>query len=337
MLRAVPDDRMTARAAATSAQAPPTILGDWGTTRLRLYLCDIDGNGSPVVREVAEGPGAKSVSDFATALLETAARLRGCSSRSPVVLAGMVGSDLGWRETAYAPCPATWDDLVRSAVSFNVEEHSVAIMPGTSCVSRFGYMDVMRGEETQLLGVSQLVPDHPSPALVCLPGTHTKWATIDAGGVTRFATTVQGEMFEILRRHSILLPRATATGESAGRMNGDAFSAAVDLIRDNSGLGLLEALFATRSLRIAGELAAGDAESWLSGLLVSADIRDTGLSVLASERIDPPVLLVGDDRLGTLYAAAMSRYGIGTRELPGDECIVAGLAAGLPRESGGLR
>ena len=77
-----------------------------------------------------------------------------------------------------------------------------AIVPGVSYVGD-GRADVMRGEEVQLLGAVAAGMVDPM-ALVCHPGTHNKWATLRHGQIDRFRTVMTGELFNLLKEHSIL-------------------------------------------------------------------------------------------------------------------------------------
>lgn len=308
-----------------AVRASRVILGDWGTTRLRLHLCDVGGDEEARVIASIEGPGARYVSDFPAALLDALARLPQHPPRTAVVLSGMSGSSIGWRETSYVSCPAHWGDITADAVSLSAGGHPVTILPGASCINRFGYLDVMRGEETQLAGVMQSGTASRLRRLVGLPGTHTKWAIADSVGLHSFATTMQGELFELLRKHSILASPAD-TG-AARSLASTAFDSAVELLRTNPELGFVQALFSSRSRLLSGELAAGDTSAYLSGLLVGADVRDVCKPLLRTEGIDPPVLLVGDPPLTALYARTMTRYGIDSRQHAGDDCSLRGLAA----------
>ncbi len=314
---------------------PVALLGDWGTTRLRLYSCDIDRHGIPEVKASVEGPGVKDVSDFQAAFFHAVRQLPECRFESNVILAGMVGSNIGWQETGYVACPASWDDVLCRVISFSAGEYRVTLLPGASCINEAGYHDVMRGEETQLIGLSQIHLAGRAQRLVCLPGTHTKWAVIDEQGLQRFATTVQGELFDVLRRHSILVRGSVEGNDRSRPVDRAAFAAAVDLLLENDDLGLIQALFSTRSRQLSGEISPQEATSHLSGLLIGADVRDVCRPMLRDAGIEQPVLLVGDELIASLYADAMARNGIDSCRYSGTECIVRGLAAchrGLQQE-----
>ena len=133
------------------------IAADWGTTNRRAYLIDSSGR---CVDEFEDGKGVLSVESdgFPAAVAEIRERL----GDKPLLLAGMVGSNRGWKEVPYVPCPAGIDDLARSLVWVGERE---AIVPGVSYQGE-GRADVMRGEEVQLLGAvaDGTVPPGASPA-----------------------------------------------------------------------------------------------------------------------------------------------------------------------------
>src|SRR5437588_779854 len=170
------------------------IAVDWGTTNRRAYLIDSNGRRT---HEFEDGRGVLSVppGGFPEAIAEVRQRL----GDKPLLLAGMVGSNRGWKEAPYVACPAGIDDLVRGLVRPSQRE---AIVPGVSYIGE-GRADVMRGEEVQLLGAVAAGLVDPM-GLVCHPGTHNKWATLRHGKIDRFRTVMTGELYSLLKEHSIL-------------------------------------------------------------------------------------------------------------------------------------
>ena len=166
------------------------IAVDWGTTNRRAYLIDSTGKS---IQEFEDGKGVLSIPEggFPDAVAEIRQRL----GDKPLLLAGMIGSNRGWQEAPYIPCPAGIDDIVAKLVRPGERE---AIVPGVS-----GRADVMRGEEVQLLGASAAGMIDPA-TLVCHPGTHNKWATLRQGKLHDFRTVMTGELFSLLKAHSIL-------------------------------------------------------------------------------------------------------------------------------------
>jgi len=288
------------------------IAGDWGTSRLRLYLCEASGN----VLARGEGEGA-SVPDCAGRFAAAVAAWDKAHGQLPAVLAGMVGSTIGWREVPYLKCPAKPAAIADAALRFEADGRAIAILPGLSCKGKTGAPDVMRGEETQILGALRL---HPNLAkgrhVFCLPGTHAKWVVVGNGAVTQFQTALSGELFELLRRHSVLArDSADVDPQSA------AFALGLDFARANRKTDLLHLLFSTRSRVVTGEMAKSDAGSYLSGLVLGKDIA-TAMALL---EIDGPVQLICTPALAALYGKALATYDVKSAAIDGDRAALAGL------------
>jgi 2-dehydro-3-deoxygalactonokinase len=288
------------------------IAGDWGTSRLRLYLCDASGH----VLARGEGEGA-SAPDCAGRFSADVAGWDKAHGMLPAVLGGMVGSTIGWREVPYLTCPARPQAIAGAALRFEADGRAIAILPGLSCTGVTGAPDVMRGEETQILGALRLQRELARGRhIFCMPGTHAKWVVVEDGAVILFQTALSGELFELLRRHSVL---ARDGGEVDAQS--PAFALGLAFARRNSNADLLHLLFSTRSRVVTGEMAKGDAASYLSGLVLGKDIG-TAVSLL---EIKSPVQLICTPALATLYARALSAYDLDSAVIDGDSAALAGL------------
>jgi len=291
------------------------IAGDWGTSRLRLYLCDAGGN----VLARGEGEGA-SVPDCAGRFDAAVAAWDKAHGVLPAVLSGMVGSTIGWREVPYLKCPAMPSAIAAAALRFEAGERGIAILPGLTCRGKTGAPDVMRGEETQILGALRL---HPNLAkgrqIFCLPGTHAKWVAVTDGAVTLFQTALSGELFELLRRHSVLARDSANLQESSVDAQNPAFMLGLDFARQKADL--LHLLFSVRSRVVTGEMAKSDAASYLSGLVLGKDIA-TAMALFQS---DGPVQLICTPALAALYGKALSAYDGKSAVIDGDRAALAGL------------
>jgi 2-dehydro-3-deoxygalactonokinase len=279
------------------------IAVDWGTTNRRAYL--IDGEGRRT-REFEDQKGVLSVPSggFPRAIAEIRDRL----GDKPLLMAGMVGSTRGWQEAPYVPCPAGIDDLVKALVRPGERE---AIVPGVSYVGE-SRADVMRGEEVQLLGaVAAGLID--ADGLVCHPGTHNKWATLRQGKINNFRTVMTGELFSLLKEHSILADMLK--GEVAAN---DVFKQAANYAIFHEALPA--DLFSVRARVLLGQAKEEDAASYLSGLLIGTDVR-IGLSLPTGAR----VTVMARPELTRLYAAAIAEAGREAVELDGEECFLAGI------------
>jgi 2-dehydro-3-deoxygalactonokinase len=279
------------------------IAVDWGTTNRRAYLIDSSG---ACVDEFEDAKGALSVpkGEFPAAVAEIRERL----GDYPLLLAGMAGSNRGWVDAPYLPCPVGIDDLVNHLVW--ADERS-AIVPGVSYVGQ-GRADVMRGEEVQLLGGVAAGLVNPE-GFVCHPGTHNKWALLRHGTIHIFGTVMTGELFNLLKEHSILADLLQTPVEP-----NDAFKRGVRRAMDRE---MLAAdLFGVRAGVLLGQANKDEASSYASGLLIGADVR-IGLTWPAGARIG----VIGRPELTRLYAAAIREAGREAIELDGERCFLAGI------------
>jgi len=277
------------------------IAVDWGTTNRRAYLLDATGHRTD---EFEDAKGVLTVTDFPAAVAEIRERL----GDRPLLLAGMIGSNKGWVEAPYVPCPAGIDELAANLTWAGERE---AIVPGVSYIGQ-GRADVMRGEEVQLLGgvAAGLVAKE---ALVCHPGTHNKWALLRGGIIKTFGTVMTGELFSLLKDHSILADLLAGPVEP-----NDAFKRGVRSALEND---LLPAsLFGVRAGVLLGQTNKDDAASYVSGLLVGTDVR-IGLTWPMAARI----MVIGRPELTRLYAAAIGEAGREAVELDGEQCFLAGI------------
>ena len=287
------------------------IAGDWGTSRLRLYLCDEDGH----VLARAEGEGA-SVPDCAGRFAAAVKPWDNAHGQLPALLSGMVGSTIGWREVPYLKCPAKPAAIAAAASRFEVDGRAIAILPGLSCTGKTGAPDVMRGEETQILGALRLHPElGRGRHVICLPGTHAKWVALEDGAVVAFQTALSGELFELLRRHSVL---ARDGGDVAVN---DAFLRGLAFAKANREADLLYLVFSTRARVVTGEMPKSDAASYLSGLIVGKDVATAAVLFDLGAKVP----LVCAPALTALYAKALAAYDVEATAIDGDQASLSGL------------
>lgn len=284
------------------------IFGDWGSTAMRLALCRI-ANGEVEEIETARSVGIKFAADPEATFFSVAADWFQRHGAMPVVLAGMVGSNRGWKETAYVECPAAAGDLARAARRFQARGNRLTIVPGLSCTNIFGIPDIMRGEETQIFGWWAHIGRPAGRHLVCLPGTHAKWAIVEDGAVGHFFTSMQGELFDILLKHSLLGTAQTKDVAIAPVQPSDpAFRQGLELIAADPSLSIEHAMFAARSLLVKGMMAETDVPAFLSGLLTAADVRDALRALEHHNETFESLSFVGSPGLIALYAVAAERF-----------------------------
>ncbi len=293
------------------------LAGDWGTSNLRLFLCD----GGGAVLDSAAGPGAAASSGkFDAVFSGLTAAWRARHGMLPAVLCGMVGANFGWRQAPYVSCPTKPEQIGAACVS--PAEAAVYIVPGLSCQNRYGAPDFLRGEETQLLGALQLDPGlQRGRQLLCLPGTHTKWVLLEDGAVMEFNTAPTGELFAILKEHSVLVPRP-AIDQAA---DDAAFERGLAQFNAFPQAQLLHRLFECRSRLLAGELAPAATAAFLSGLLIASDISGA-LPMLTHAADGTRVQLIGAPSLTALYAKGLASQQRDARQLDGASASLAGLS-----------
>jgi 2-dehydro-3-deoxygalactonokinase len=210
-------------------------------------------------------------------------------------MCGMVGSRQGWQEAPYLACPAGLDGLASAAVTLDMPGVRIHLLPGLTCRDRHGLPDVMRGEETQILGAAL----DDGEATVCLPGSHSKWARVHDGRVMDFATHFTGETFAALSSHTILarMMNAALPHHAGGFARG--------LARARQGGGLLRHLFGLRAASLFDEVQEEEAASYLSGLLIGHEV-----AAALEDGVAPPVVLIGAEHLTSRYGTALDAFGI---------------------------
>ena len=261
----------------------PFIAVDWGSTNRRAWRI---APGGRVEDTFEDGAGILTVP--AEAFAAEAARLRERLGDWPMLLGGMIGSNRGWREVPYVPCPASARDI---AAGIAWVDARTGIVPGV-CQTSAEAPEVMRGEEVQIIGAlaSKAMPDD---ALVCLPGTHAKWVRILNGSIASFSTWMTGEIFALLSHHSILAPQMDAPAQP-----GPAFAAGVEASGSGDPLARLFRLRAAAALHAP----MSDGASYISGLLIGAELR-SGLMLAPGAA----PFIIGRPDLGALYAAALAQ------------------------------
>lgn len=282
---------------------------DWGTSSFRLWLLARDGT-ALAGRHGADGMMAAIEAGFAVVLDRHLAELG--AADLPVVICGMAGAKQGWKEAPYLDTPAELAALAGASVRVEGTRREVRILPGIAQRDA-ARPDVMRGEETQLSG---LAAEGVASGLVCLPGTHSKWARLQDGRVQAFSTFMTGEMFAALSGHTIL---RLAIGGSDHVPAGDpAFLAAV---REAAAApaAVANQLFAIRAAPLLGFAARGAAA--LSGALIGLELAGAR-SRHGTER---EVALVSSGALGELYRAALGELGFAVRAFDSEAAARKGL------------
>lgn len=294
--------------------SPFAALVDWGTSNLRIWLTDSQGE---VIgeRQSAEGMGSLDKAAY-PAVLEGHLTALGASADLPVVIAGMAGARTGWREAPYVETPAPLVGLFQHAVQPEGVSRPVYILPGV-CQREGGAFDVMRGEETQLAGALEQGLDD---ALFCLPGTHSKWALVEGGHVRNFSTVMTGELFNLISRQSIL--RLSVPEDGDAEADPEIFDAAVQQALE-PGFALTSVLFSIRAEGLLTSNTKINPAARLSGLLIGAEIAAIREDMTRYGK----AYLIGTGKLTRLYARAIVQAGGEPVLLDGGLLVRRGLLA----------
>ncbi|MFJ4545300.1 2-dehydro-3-deoxygalactonokinase [Pseudomonas sp. NPDC088885] len=291
---------------------------DWGTTSLRAYKLAADGVVleqralSSGIMQLPKTPriinGRECADGFELAFDEACGDWLDAQPDLPVIACGMVGSAQGWREAAYCETPANVANLGNSLQTvISIRGTVVHIVPGV--IQRSRLPNVMRGEETQVLGVLQNLPvEAGADLLIGLPGSHSKWVDVVDGCITRFDTFMTGEVFAVLSEHSIL----GRTQQVSATFDALAFDRGVQIAQSADGeLGVLSTLFSARTLGLTGELSPTAQADYLSGLMIGHE-----LAALASAQRRrrnnpnlPSIILIGNAQLCARYRRALDACG----------------------------
>lgn len=287
---------------------PDFVAVDWGSTAFRAWIMTLEGH---VLDSTASEDGLKSITDrdFASVVTRTCGKWLAIDSTLPMAFSGMIGSRTGWHEAPYVECPADPAQLVAQAVRFRIGDHPAAILPGACVRTDDGDMDVMRGEELQLLGIVDTID--LEDVLVCIPGTHCKWARLADGALIDFKTFITGELFQLLRKQSLV--GAFAAGDAFDEA---AFRRGVQRGTDRT---LANAVFAARANALAGTLPPVEVSAYLSGVLIGSEIKAQALSP------GQDVVLLATGVLAERYEIALRILGASARVVDAKTATQAGL------------
>ncbi len=284
---------------------------DWGTSNLRAYL--MSENGAVVeARHAARGiqylPAPASGGGYEQVFAELAGDWVRRDSGLAVVAGGMVGSAQGWVEAPYVRAPAD----VRSLAAHGVRVPSglgpdVLIAPGVIFDPPDREPDVMRGEEIKIAGAVAAEPSLGQRTWFVLPGTHSKWAFVEEQRIVSFATYMTGELYAVLREHSILSRLMTESVDPGASSLG--FEKGLEAARASAPGDLGHQLFAARTLGLTGRLPRNALADYLSGLLVGNELVSALAVSRKAREAGAPLVLLGDAALCRRYARALAVFG----------------------------
>ena len=292
---------------------PAYVAVDWGTSSFRLWLVDRAGQ-VLAERRSDEGMLAAARSGFSAVLQAHLAAVE-APDHLPVLICGMAGAKTGWVEAGYVDTPAPLSAVLKQAVRVPGQARDIRILPGIAQRAAPA-PDVMRGEETQLLGALGL--DATGEALVCMPGTHSKWVRVKDGTVARFSTFMTGELFSAVSRETIL-SLAVAGADDAEDIA--SFKAAVKAAFAAPAFAA-NLLFTARSRQLLFGSTPAAARETLSGTLIGVELA-AGLSDAVPQA---GVRLIASGRLAALYRLAFEALSVTARTVDADEAVRRGLS-----------
>lgn len=277
---------------------------DWGSTNLRAWHYE---NGECVDQRRSEA-GVTRLAGRTAAEVFAEVTAGWPADRVPVVMAGMVGSNAGWQPVPYLSCPAALDQL---ASHLTRVENKAWIVPGMS-VERADNYNVMRGEETQLLGAATL---HAAPLYV-MPGTHAKWVDVEGTEVRDFRTVMTGELHHLLLTHSLI-----GAGLPDQQENSAAFHDGLE--RGAQDTSILSRLFEVRAAHVLGARDRRHVSEFLSGLLIGHEVAQMTQHITP----DPaqPIVIIAGDALARRYQQALQVIGLESVTLEGDRAFQHGI------------
>ena len=266
------------------------VFGDWGTTNLRIWLVDADGN---IKKEHISYKGFKKAVQIGfSQVLESALIEMEAPHDVPVWLAGMIGARHGWHETPYYKIPASIQDIADNIYVLKSRPNTFFIR-GLYAENNNSF-DVIRGEEVQLTGI---IANYPEAKQICLPGTHSKWVRIREEKIEKITTFMTGELFDIISSHSLL------SGQIESKLfDKKSFEFGIQLSKES--IPFTQQLFKLRTDYLFEKLSGQNVHSALSGFLIGQELR--GQNIDKSE----PVYLCGSDTLMSIYQVALDTFGI---------------------------
>ena len=287
-----------------SAVSEPALIGiDWGTSSLRAFLIGTQGE---VLDSVTTGEGIMQIPDRNfDAVFDRLVGSFPSNAGLPIVVSGMITSRNGWVETPYITMPTGPEHLARSLVRHQSQSGALIHFVTGATTEHISGPDVMRGEETQIIGSAAL---GLSDGVFVMPGTHSKWVHVAGGKIQDFATYMTGEVFASLKDHTIL-----GTLMEVGDFDLPAFQKGVSAAQDRRA-NLLHDLFHVRTLPLMGKLKETETADFLSGLLIGTEI----VAALRKNEAAKRVTIVGRNDLADRYEIALQAVGISCHRAPDD-------------------
>ncbi|MDL2271501.1 2-dehydro-3-deoxygalactonokinase [Desulfovibrio sp. OttesenSCG-928-I05] len=286
------------------------IFIDWGTSKAAAFLVNaegtvLDSRHSPKgIKFVPEGGYPDAYAELTAGWLD--------SSRF-TLMAGMVGSANGWEEAPYIALPANPASIADRLYAMR-SMPGVYMVGGLSYESPEGLYDVIRGEEVQILGLAAENPG--AKFLICMPGTHSKWLTMENERIDAFTTVMSGDIYAAATSATII---AMMVGDDQ-EFSEEAFLRGVRTAQGPGGV--MSHLFRARTFFLFGKLAKQHIKAFVSGVIIGSELA----SMRGLYPFDRPVDLIASDALGANYALALQSLGVESRQHESGALSVKGMS-----------
>lgn len=264
---------------------------NWGSSNFRAYW--LDAHGAVQAERTSERRAAAVPRGGFPDALRAEIGDWISTGESRLLMSGMVGSRLGWEEAPYVEVPASFEQIASRVMRLNVGFADVRIVPGLIGTDESGVPELIRGEETEILGTDGILSDM---SYLCLPGTHTKWVRVKDGIIFAFSTSMTGDLYRAVRENTVI-----GTVIQGDETDQEAFLQGVG--RSQQRGDLLHHLFGVRTLVLTEKIRHCSALSYLSGILIGHDVK-------SMVRRGEAVHLVGESELCALYATALRSFDV---------------------------
>lgn len=214
----------------------------------------------------------------------------------PLIFSGMASSSIGIKELPYGTVPFDAAGKQITAEYFpptSTFPYPICLISGIRSEE-----DVMRGEETQIVGLLSQLEDLTGESLFIFPGTHSKHIWVEAGQIKQFNTYMTGEFFDLLSNKSIL---ASSVEKHQNPVHWPSFNKGVAVARSSN---LLNASFMVRTQHLFGKRNKEENYDLLSGLLIGTEVKE-----LCSQS-STQIYLCCNSYMKPRYEAALSQLGI---------------------------
>jgi 2-dehydro-3-deoxygalactonokinase len=286
---------------------------DWGSNNFRAYI--VSGEGL-VLHRIKARQGVLRIREesFAAVLKRLLGKWLNKYRYTPIFLFGAIGSRQGWQEITHLEGPVGIEELTASVekVANHQFERDIYLIPGVRITdNNTGLLDVIRGEEIQIVGALRTLPVE-KVRYFCLPGLQTKWVKVVNDKIVDIHTFMTGEIFSVLSYHSSLAPFIEQQAYS--------YEGFKEGIEQDPSLFLHE-FFNIRIKASQKKLHRHEIGSYLSGLLMHQEIL--GIQKMLPDM--KKVTVVGLPWLISLYEQLLSMYGIECSGLRSDVAGILGV------------